>query len=67
VKEVSEKDEIEELRFEITKALGVRDKRIAELEKNSLPKAIYEGLIRDHGNKINELIDEIANLKEKVK
>ena len=40
------------------------EKRIKELEKNSLPKIIYEGSIRDHGNKINRLIDNIAELKD---
>ena len=45
---------------------GCEHCRIEALEQNSLPKAIYEGLIRANVNGFNKHVDEISELKEKI-
>jgi len=45
---------------------GCEHCRIEALEQNSLPKAIYEGLIRANVNGFNKHVDEISDLKFNV-
>jgi DNA repair exonuclease SbcCD ATPase subunit len=65
---MSEEKEIDELLIgEVSSRIKKIEEKLSELEKNSLPKVIYEGLIKEAGTKINKLIDGFKELELLVK